>query len=102
MNDFAYTTELLGIYKSVPDDKKGEFMTRFSSQAKNPTAVFGFSAYLGIFGVDRFVLGDIGLGVLKLLTFGGLYVWYIVDLFIVAGKARQKNIELARQIATFN
>ena len=101
MNNLAYTTELLGIFNSVPDDKKNEFLTRFSTQAKNPTAIFGFSVYLGFLGIDRFVLGDVGLGVLKLLTGGGLYVWYIVDLFIVAGKARQKNIELARQIASF-
>ena len=100
MNDLAYLTELMRIYKSVPDDKKDEFIARFSTQAKNPTAIFGFSAFLGYLGVDRFILGDIGLGVLKLLTLGGLYIWFIVDLFIVAGKARQKNIELARQIAS--
>jgi len=47
-------------------------------------------------------MGDIGLGVLKLLTFGGLYVWYIIDLFIIAGKVRQRNIELARQIVSFS
>ena len=101
MNNLAYTTELLGIFNSVPDDKKNEFLTRFNTQAKNPTAIFGFSVYLGFLGIDRFVLGDVGLGVLKLLTGGGLYIWYIIDLFIVAGKARQKNIELARQIASF-
>ena len=101
MNNLAYTTELLGIFNSVPDDKKNEFLTRFNTQAKNPTAIFGFSVYLGFLGIDRFVLGDVGLGVLKLLTGGGLYIWYIIDLFIVAGRARQKNIELARQIASF-
>jgi hypothetical protein len=100
MNDLTFTTELLGIYKSIPDDKKSDFLARYTVQAKNPTAIFGFSAYLGYFGVDRFILGDIGLGVLKLLTLGGFYIWYVVDLFLVAGKARQKNIELARQIAS--
>lgn len=100
MNHVTYTTELMGIFKSVPDHKKGDFMNRFSAQEKNPTAVFGFSYFLGFLGVDRFVLGDKGLGVLKLLTSGGLLIWYVVDWFIVAGRARQKNIQLARQIVS--
>ena len=99
MNNENYQLELLGIFKSIPDEKKDAFTARFIGQAKNPTAVWGWSAYLGVFGVDRFMIGHVGLGILKLLTFGGLYIWYFVDLFLVAGHARKNNVELARQIA---
>lgn len=37
------------------------------------------SFYLGIFGVDRFCRGQVVLGLLKLLTFGGFGFWYLAD-----------------------
>ena len=46
-----------------------------------------FSFYLGIFGVDRFVRGQVGLGVFKLLTFGGFGFWYLVDWVIAIAKS---------------
>ena len=100
MDNALYTKELLSIYKTLSDDKKEAFSSQFAMQAKTPTPVFGCSAYLGFWGIDRFVLGDVGLGIVKLLTAGGLGIWYIIDLFIVAGRARTKNIALARQIST--
>lgn len=47
---------------------------------------------LGIFGIDRFYLGKVGTGLIKLLTLGGLGVWALVDLILVlAGAQRDKE-----------
>ena len=41
------------------------------------------SFFLGGFGVDRFYLGYTGLGVAKLLTFGGCGVWALIDFIMI-------------------
>jgi len=38
---------------------------------------------LGVFGAHRFYLGRIGTGILMLITFGGLGIWYLIDLILV-------------------
>jgi TM2 domain-containing membrane protein YozV len=49
--------------------------------------------FFSIFGVDRFYIGDTGLGVGKLLTCGGLGIWAIIDWFNIQKATRQKNFE---------
>lgn len=50
------------------------------------------SLLLGWLGIDRFYMGRIGLGILKLITIGGVGVWWVVDMILVgSGKARDSS-----------
>lgn len=67
-------------------------------QFKNPTTCLLLSLFFGGLGVDRFFVGDTGLGVLKLITFGGLGIWGLVDLFRIMGIARRRNMKKFRSV----
>ena len=63
-------------------------------QLKDPMIMLLLSLFLGGWGVDRFLLKEIGLGVVKLLTFGGCGIWTIIDWFLVMNKTREFNQKL--------
>ncbi|MFZ9981846.1 MAG: TM2 domain-containing protein [Cyclobacteriaceae bacterium] len=58
---------------------------------KDPTTMLIVSLLAGAFGIDRFMIGDTGLGVGKLLTCGGLGIWSIVDWFLIQGRTKEVN-----------
>jgi hypothetical protein len=59
---------------------------------KSQSTTFLLSYFLGFLGVDRFYLGYTGLGILKLLTCGGLGLWAVIDMVLIAvGSMRDAN-----------
>ncbi|WP_353988198.1 TM2 domain-containing protein [Ruicaihuangia caeni] len=55
-------------------------------------ATWLFAWLLGFLGVDRFYLGKVGTGIVKLLTIGGLGIWWLIDLILtLAGVQRDKE-----------
>ncbi len=60
-------------------------------QFKDPTTMLIISLFLGGLGIDRMMLGDTGLGVLKLITCGGCGIWALIDLFWVSNATREYN-----------
>lgn len=68
------------------------------TQLKDPTISLILSLIVGQLGIDRFFVGDIGLGILKLITCGGFGIWWIVDWFLIMDTTKQKNLEKLHQI----
>ena len=88
----------------IPDEKVMSFRnTLTKSEAsdlsfismiplKNPTTTLLFSIFLGGLGVDRFYIGDTGVGVAKLLLSSfTLGIWPLVDIFLCYKKAKELN-----------
>ncbi len=64
-----------------------------AANVKNPTTALILSIFLGTLGVDRFYIGQVGLGVAKLLlawlTFG---IWTIIDWFLIINATKKANL----------
>lgn len=76
-----------------PDPQNGQH-SQAGGENPNKTYIVALllSWFVGTFGVDRFYLGKTGSGVAKLLTFGGLGIWTLVDIVLIAfGKLRAKG-----------
>jgi TM2 domain-containing membrane protein YozV len=68
-----------------------------TQQFKEPSTMLIISILAGSLGIDRFMLGDTGLGIGKLLTCGGLGIWTIVDWFMIQKATKEKNMQKIQQ-----
>ena len=74
------------------DDSRSSIV--HSLQFKEQTTALIISIFGGAYGIDRFYIGDTGMGVGKLLTCGGLGIWAIIDWFMIQGATREKNMQM--------
>jgi TM2 domain-containing membrane protein YozV len=98
MNKLSFLTILKSIRDSLPEDRRGNFDLQYGGREKNTTVALVLSLFIGTLGVDRFYIGSIGLGILKLITFGGFGIWALIDWFLIIGAARKKNIVIANEV----
>lgn len=65
-------------------------ISRFGTSLVN----VGFNELMSVpgIGVDRFIMGKVGTGILKLITLGGFGVWWLIDLILIATKYHFKNV----------
>ena len=54
------------------------------ASGKGEILMMVMAGFFGCYGVDRFMLGEVGLGVAKLLTCGGCGIWAMIDLIMIA------------------
>jgi TM2 domain-containing membrane protein YozV len=76
-------------------DENGLVLARdppVGTPTRSQSTAFLLAYFAGTFGADRFYLGYTGLGVLKLLTCGGLGIWAIIDLVLI-GMGRMRDAE---------
>lgn len=69
----------------------GKFSLISAVELKDPTTILLISIFLGGLGIDRFMIGDIGMGILKLLTGGLCGVLTIIDWFTISKKVKELN-----------
>lgn len=84
--------------KRCPDDKLDMIL---AVPKKEPVVALVLGLFLGYLGIDRFYIGDIGLGIGKLLTFGGCGIWHIIDWFLIMRATREKNFEVLMNYLSF-
>ncbi len=69
-----------------------------SLSLKSPQTSLIVSILCGSLGIDRFLIGDVGLGIGKLLTCGGFGVWTVVDWFMIQNATKDKNMQMLQQL----
>lgn len=98
-----YPADLIMLKDDLQNMSETELMTLASTNFKDPTVSMVLSVLLGGLGADRFYIGNPGLGVLKLITGGGLGIWWIIDMCIIMDKTKEANKkELAETLTLQN
>ena len=83
------TDSITKALENTPESKSAEIL---GLGFKQPVVVLLISLFVGVLGIDRFYLGQTKSGVFKLITCGGLGIWYIIDIFTAMKRARKVNV----------
>jgi len=90
--------------RGLDDTSRVLFQAQYSADKKSR----GIATILAVIwpGWDRFYLGQIGPGIFKWITAGGVFIWWFIDIFTAAGRAdelnRNKALEITDSLRTYD
>lgn len=90
---FFQPNKLMSIREAMYRLTDEQFMMIQTVEYRDPMTMLIISFLVGGYGVDRFMLGDVLLGVIKLLSCGGAGIWYIVDMCFIMSRTRDYNFD---------
>ena len=70
-------------YTSGESMQGAQFVQQMKNSEKDWMITLILAILVGGLGIDRFYTGSILLGVLKLVTLGGLGLWWLIDLIML-------------------
>ena len=85
--------EALGILREKLLEMDYNTASIYLAQSKDPTIAIILSVLVGSLGIDRIYIGDVIIGILKLITCGGCGIWTIIDYFLIMKVTKEKNFE---------
>lgn len=97
-DEMLYVQELI---KDMNDSQVQQFAIAYMARRKDPSNILIFTVigFVGFAGIQRFLLNQIGMGILYLLTLGLCYIGTIVDAVNHKKLAFEYNSKQAQQVA---
>jgi TM2 domain-containing membrane protein YozV len=96
--EMMYVQELI---KNMTDSQAQQFAMVYSARRKDPTTILilALVGFLGFAGIHRFILNQIGMGILYFFTGGLCFIGTIVDLVNYRKLSFEYNSKAAQQVA---
>ena len=82
--------DLPAIKAKLEQMDNNQMMFLQGAEFKKPSTIFLIAILLGW---ERFFLGDIGLGIVKIITGYGCGIWWLIDIFSAKTRARKYNFQ---------
>ena len=98
MAEFS-VAEQMQLCENMTEQQRFLFQAQYGAVRKDRVLILVLSIFFGGLGIDRFVVGDIGMGILKLLTGGIFGILWVIDWFLIMGRVDDVNRRNATEIA---
>lgn len=81
-------------FDGLPEEKQQQVYSMWQSEKKSEQTAL----ILAIFGFSLFYVGKAGLGILMLVTGGGCWVWWIIEMTKAKKRAEEANVEILQRL----